>query len=260
MRVTEGSSRLACEDRAVSTAPLGEAPRRSTAPPVTASGDPAELWRLPVTYGAVGATQAPDLLRYPPQGYRPLERSIRVGHGPERWEYAWMRVMSWGIQRGAGFRVTPVEAPASATAAGYVPVAFDADGAPVRPATVGADGEALFTPEGDALVRAGDTGMLRAPFWPAPFPVRVVFVVDEPARRGAAFGTLPGHPLAGEELFLVERRDDDSVWFTVRIFSKPAGGFWKLVLPALRIVQAVLVRRYLRELLGPLPEPYAPAR
>lgn len=239
------------------SAPPGGAPRRSTAPPATAPRDPAELWRVPVTYGAVGATQAPDLLRYPPQGYRPLEKSIRVGHGPERWEYAWMRVMSWGIQRGAGFRVTPVEAPAAATEAPYVPVSFDAEGVPIRPATVGARGEALFTPEGDPIVRAGDTGLLRAPFWPREFPVRVVFVIDEPDRRGAAFGSLPGHPLVGEELFVVERRGDDSVWLTVRIFSKPSGCFWSLVSPLLRIVQALLVRRYLAELTGPLPAPYA---
>ncbi|RQP11362.1 MAG: DUF1990 domain-containing protein [Microbacteriaceae bacterium] len=192
-------------------------------------------------------------MRYPPRGYRPFERTVRVGHGPERWEYAWMRVMSWGIQRGAGFHVTPIEAPAAATEAAYVPVAFDADGNPIAPATVGAGGEALYTPEGDAIVRAGDTGMLRAPFWPKAFPVRVVFVVDEPTRRGAAFGTLPGHPLAGEELFVVERREDYSVWLTVRIFSRPAGPLWTAALPALRLVQALFVRRYLRELTGPLP-------
>jgi uncharacterized protein (UPF0548 family) len=235
------------------SAPPGDAPRRSSAPAPAAASDPAELWRVPVTYGAVGATQAADLLRYPPRGYRPLERRIRVGHGPERWEYAWMRVMSWGIQRGAGFRVTPIEAPPAATEASYLPVAFDAEGNPVKPATIGAESEVLYTSEGDSLLRAGDTGMLKPPFWPRAFPVRVVYVVDEPDRRGAAFGTLPGHPLAGEELFVVERRDDDSVWFTVRILSRPAGGFWSAVWPLLRIVQAVLVRRYLHELTGPLP-------
>ncbi len=235
------------------SAPPGDAPRRSTTTVATGPGELAHLWRIPVTYGAVGATQAPDLMRYPPRGYRPFERTVRVGHGPERWEYAWMRVMSWGIQRGAGFHVTPIEAPAAATEAAYVPVAFDADGNPIAPATVGAGGEALYTPEGDAIVRAGDTGMLRAPFWPKAFPVRVVFVVDEPTRRGAAFGTLPGHPLAGEELFVVERREDYSVWLTVRIFSRPAGPLWTAALPALRLVQALFVRRYLRELTGPLP-------
>ncbi len=235
------------------SAPPGDASRRSTATPATASGDPTELWRVPVSYGAVGATQAPDLLRYPPRGYRPLERRIRIGHGPERWEYAWMRVMSWGIQRGAGFHVTQIESPAVATAAAYRPVAFAADGTPIAPATVGAHGEALFTPEGDAMVRAGDTGMLKSPFWPRPLPVRVVYVVDEPERRGAAFGTLPGHPLAGEEAFVVERRDDDSVWLTVRLFSRPVGGFWSVMRPALWLAQTVLVRRYLHELTGPLP-------
>ena len=54
---------------------------------------------------------------------------------------------------------------------------------------------------------------------------------------------------------MVERRDDDSVWLTVRIFSKPSGGFWSAARPLLRLVQALLVRRYLRELLGPLPTP-----
>ncbi|TXK17786.1 DUF1990 domain-containing protein [Homoserinibacter sp. GY 40078] len=211
------------------------------------------MWRAPVDYGAVGATQADDLLAYPPRGFRALEKRIRVGHGPERWEYAWMRVLSWGIQRGAGLEVVPVSAPAEATAETYVPVSFDEAGNPVQPAAIGSDGEVLYTPEGDALVRPGDTGFLKPWFWPRPMPVRVVYVVDEPARRGAAFGTLPGHPLSGEELFLVERGEDDSVWFTVRIFSRPANGYWLAVLPALRLVQAFLVRRYLHELTGPLP-------
>lgn len=235
------------------SAPPGDAPRRSTAPAATAVDVPAELWRVPVTYGAVGATQAADLLHYPPRGYRPIERRVRVGHGQERWEYAWTRVMSWGIQRGAGFRVAPVATPAAATDAAYLPVVFDASGNPVKPATVGADGETVYTAQGEAIVRAGDVGMLHPAFWPREFPVRVVYVIDEPERRGAAFGTLPGHPLDGEELFLVERGDDDSVWFTVRIFSRPANGFWRAVSPALRLVQALLVRRYLRELTGPLP-------
>jgi hypothetical protein len=34
-----------------------------------------------VTYGAIGATLAPDLLRYPPAGYRPAEDSVRLGSG-----------------------------------------------------------------------------------------------------------------------------------------------------------------------------------
>ncbi|WP_224763688.1 DUF1990 family protein [Salinibacterium sp. ZJ70] len=235
------------------SSPPGDAMRRSTAPASTAFRDPSQLWRVPVTYGAVGGAQAGDLMAYPPSGYRPFERRIRIGHGEERWEFAWMRVMSWGIQRGAGLRVTPIEAPPEATDAAYIPVAFDDDGNPIQRATVGEAGEALYTSEGDPILRAGDSGLLRAPFWPQTFPVRVVYIIDEKDRRGAAFGTLPGHPLSGEELFVVERRPDGSVWFTVRILSRASEGWWRLATPFLRVVQAVYVRRYLTELTGPLP-------
>ena len=34
-------------------------------------------------------------------------------------------------------------------------------------------------------------------------PCRVVYVIDEADRRGFAYGTLPGHPESGEELFAV---------------------------------------------------------
>ncbi len=54
-------------------------------------------------------------------------------------------------------------------------------------------------------------------------PTRVVYVVDEPDRRGFAYGTLPGHPESGEELFLVERVGDET-WAEVRAFSRP--GRW----------------------------------
>ena len=38
---------------------------------------------------------------------------------------------------------------------------------------------------------------------PVRAPCRVVYVVDEPDRRGFAYGTLPGHAESGEELFMV---------------------------------------------------------
>ena len=50
-----------------------------------------------VTYAAVGASQAPDLLQYPPQGYRPLEMRGRVGHGDERWEWAVDALLTGGV-------------------------------------------------------------------------------------------------------------------------------------------------------------------
>src|SRR5690349_11068708 len=38
---------------------------------------------------------------------------------------------------------------------------------------------------------------------PVRVPCRVVYVIDEPDRRGFAYGTLPGHAESGEELFAV---------------------------------------------------------
>ena len=50
----------------------------------------------PVTYGAVGGTQAPDLLYYPPKGYKPLERQVRLGSGEERFETA-AAALAWSV-------------------------------------------------------------------------------------------------------------------------------------------------------------------
>lgn len=214
--------------------------------------DAARLWQVPVTYGAVGGTRAADLLEYPPEGYRPLERSARIGHGVDRWRTAGVEALSWGIKLRSGFRVTPLPAPDSVVDNTYSPVSFDDDGVPVAPATTAI--ETQHAPDGRALVRAGDSALLRIGWgWlSVSEPVRVVYLVDEPTRRGFAYGTLPGHPLKGEELFVVEHRDDDSVWLTIRAFSKPSNGLWWLLSPALRALQRMFLARYLRALAGSL--------
>jgi len=76
-------------------------------------------------------------------------------------------------------------------------------------------------------------------------PCRVAYVVDERDRAGFAYGTLPGHPEAGEELFLVERGAGE-VRFTVSAFSRPATLLAKAGGPASRRVQQVMAERYLR--------------
>jgi uncharacterized protein (UPF0548 family) len=50
---------------------------------------------------------------------------------------------------------------------------------------------------------------------------RILYVIDEPRRFGFAYGTLPAHVEQGEERFLVEWRDDDTVWYDLRAFSRP---------------------------------------
>lgn len=208
-----------------------------------------DLWERAVTYAAIGATQSPDLLRYPPAGYRPLERTARIGHGIARYDYAWLAALTWGIQRNSGFRVTLTDAPPEVTEASYVPVSFNDAGEPIAPSAV--DDEVVYDPDGTRLLAPGDTALLGIGFG-IKFPVRVIYVVDEPRRKGFAYGTLSGHPEDGEESWIVEHRDDDSVWITVRAFSRPANRWWWAVYPVLRVVQEYYTRRYLRALAGPI--------
>lgn len=66
---------------------------------------------------------------------------------------------------------------------------------------------------------------------------RIVYVIDEPRRYGFAYGTLPGHAERGEERFLVEHQDDDTVWYDVRAFSRPR--YWpaRIAYPLTRMLQ-----------------------
>ncbi len=225
--------------------------------------DRGRLWESAVTYGAVGATQAEDLLAFPPRGYRPLERRVRVGHGEARWEHAWMQTLSWGIARRSGVRVEPVDAPPEAPAevreSGYTPVAFDEAGTPVQPASSRPPLAAEFAPDGTAFVKPGDTAVLISSVGPFRLAgaVRVVYVIDEPQRKGFAYGTLPGHPVSGEQSFVVEHTEDGSVWLTVRSLTRPASVRWRLASPLVRIARRAALRRYLLALSGPLP-PAAP--
>ena len=210
-----------------------------------------ELWQKAVTYAAIGATQSTELLRHPPIGYRPLERTARIGHGEARFEYAWLTALSWGIQRNSGFRVTLTDAPPEVSEASYTPISFDENGEPIVPATASEGDEVVYGADGTRLLAPGDTALLGI-FLGISFPVRVIYVVDEPRRRGFAYGTLPGHPEDGEEAWVIDHRDDDSVWITVRAFSRPANGWWWLVNPVLRVFQELYTRRYLRALAGPI--------
>jgi uncharacterized protein (UPF0548 family) len=78
-------------------------------------------------------------------------------------------------------------------------------------------------------------------------PCRVVYVVDEPDRRGFAYGTLPGHPETGEELFAV-RYDpaSEAVYAEVTAFSRHGTWWSRLAGPVTSLAQRVISRRYLR--------------
>lgn len=64
---------------------------------------------------------------------------------------------------------------------------------------------------------------------------RIVYVTDEPDRRGFAYGTLPGHPEQGEEAFTVSRRDGRT-WLDLSAFSRPRHPLAVVGRPASRLM------------------------
>ncbi|TGD86549.1 DUF1990 domain-containing protein [Mycolicibacterium sp. CH28] len=77
-------------------------------------------------------------------------------------------------------------------------------------------------------------------------PCRVVYVVNEPNRCGFAYGSLPGHAVAGEEMFGVRYNPaDGSVHAEVVAFSKPATWWSQIGAPVASLVQRVIIQRYL---------------
>jgi uncharacterized protein (UPF0548 family) len=141
-----------------------------------------------------------------PVGYQHLHASRDVGTGRELFEQCAETVMTWGVQRGAGLIVVPGER-----------------------VQVGAENRIGLR-----------LGPLRT--WA---PCRVVYVLDDPDRKGFAYGTLPGHPECGEESFIVSLDADGTVRFDVTAFSRPARWFARLGGPVTGLIQRRVTWRYL---------------
>lgn len=77
-------------------------------------------------------------------------------------------------------------------------------------------------------------------------PARVVYNFAERMERegaiveryGFAYGTLPQHVERGEEIFSIERRADDTVWYCLAAFSRPRHWLVRLGYPYARYQQA----------------------
>ncbi|HEY6806281.1 MAG TPA: DUF1990 domain-containing protein [Pyrinomonadaceae bacterium] len=78
---------------------------------------------------------------------------------------------------------------------------------------------------------------------------RIVYVIDEPRRFGFAYGTLPDHVECGEERFLIEWRDDDSVIFDIVAFSKPRHILVRMSRPLARLKQKRFAREAMKRML-----------
>jgi uncharacterized protein (UPF0548 family) len=142
-----------------------------------------------------------------PAGYLHTERRAVVGRGAQARDRAVAALFDWTAQRGAGLRV---RASGSADSAGTV-----------------------------VILTAG------LPWLGYDIPCRVVWARTTGPVQGFAYGTLPGHPVSGEESFAIGMTSGGDVEFTVRAFSRPATGLALLGGPASRAVQSLAIERYL---------------
>ena len=167
-----------------------------------------------LTYRLTGATRPGDVTWTAPDRFRAYERTVPVGHGGAYWAAASAALLSWGVKTRSGFAVEP------------------GSGATAR-------------------VREGSGYWLVAAVGPFAVrePVRVVAVVDRPDRCGFAYGTLDGHPVSGEEAFVVHRSPEGAVWLTLRSLTRPSRGAWRAAFPGALVAQRWYRRRYLRALL-----------
>jgi uncharacterized protein (UPF0548 family) len=145
-----------------------------------------------------------------PSGYRHVVRRQQIGDGQATFDRAVDVLLSWQMHRRAG--LVMLSAPPTAT------------------------------PYSVVVMRLGP------PVVGVVVPCRVVYVEDEPNRRGFAYGTLPRHPEIGEEAFLVEMTSDERVYFLVRAFSRPATLWSRAGGPLTHAIQDVVTDRYVRAL------------
>jgi uncharacterized protein (UPF0548 family) len=137
---------------------------------------------------------------------------VTIGAGDECWFLSRELLLDWAVKTRTGFDVAAV------------------------------DGGIPRVEEGrDYVLTAGRALAIRE-------PVRVVAVVDERDRCGFAYGTRSGHPVSGEEAFILTRAADGRVRLTMRSVTYAASGRWRLAFPALLIAQRYYRRRYRRAL------------
>jgi uncharacterized protein (UPF0548 family) len=163
--------------------------------------------RVAFSYGALGQSAEGH-----PAGYTLDHNAISLGQGERTWSLACEALRSWKMFPPGWTAIEPA-------------------GAPIR------QGETLTM-----LAHGFGLWWLNG--------CRIVYVVNEhdssPRRFGFAYGTLVTHVEEGEERFMVEMREDGSVWYDIRAFSRPR--FWpvRLFKPLARRLQ----RRFARESLS----------
>lgn len=145
-----------------------------------------------------------------PAGYRDFESAYFVGRGRGAFERAADELLHWQVKIRSGF---DIDASTPRVEAGQEPTIF---------------------------VRLGPFRL--------PEPARVIDVFESANRCGFTYGTKPGHPVTGEESFILVHNSDGRVFLVLRSVSRAGLGLWRLGEPFVRIAQIIYRRRYSRAL------------
>jgi uncharacterized protein (UPF0548 family) len=168
-----------------------------------------------LNYAQVGATRPGEQTWHEEaSGYRRYERTVRIGRGSAQWKIVTSQVLAWEVKTRSGFTVKSVT------------------------------GESVRVQLGSDYVLTAALGPFRLRE-----PVRVVATVEQSDRCGFAYGTLEGHPVSGEEAFIVHHDADAVIWLTLRSLTRPARGRWRLAFPLILLAQRWYRWRYRRALL-----------
>jgi len=142
-----------------------------------------------------------------PRGYRQARYQLHLGHGPDVFARALTALDTWAPQLRSGIVITPEDA---------------------RPE------------QGQTVVQCIRMG----PLWTLA-ACRIVYRIEQPDRAGYAYGSLSGHPVRGEEAFLIERDPAGVVRARIVVFSRPNHWLVRLGAPIGRLVQRRTAKAYL---------------
>lgn len=155
-------------------------------------------------------TQIHDERWVPPaHGYRIWSNRIYLGAGDDLWDRCATDLMRWEIKARSGFVLTPQDE-----------------------------------------VAVGDRPKLEARLGPMSInePIEVVDVLRTSHRVGFAYKTCQGHPVSGEEAFLIARAGT-AIFLEIRSLTAPSDHRgWRAVFPLLLMAQKITRRRYAKAL------------
>lgn len=142
-----------------------------------------------LNYEGIGSTEHGQL----PPHLEPVTTRAYLGEGPALYRRVAEGILTWRLHKGAGLRVR-------AESRTVVPGARVVSGFGFGPFRIDAPCEVVW--------------------------VRPPLPADGPQTAGFGYGTLPGHPVRGEEAFEVEIDENGRVTITITAFGAPSNWFY----------------------------------